>query len=63
VYGEEIKVFVVLRQGEQCSEAEIIEHCRQHLPSFKTPGKVQFTNSLPRNILGKILRADLRKMG
>jgi long-chain acyl-CoA synthetase len=63
VYGEEIKVFVVLRQGEQCSEVEIIEHCRQHLPSFKTPGKVQFTNTLPRNILGKILRADLRKMG
>jgi long-chain acyl-CoA synthetase len=61
VYGEEIKVFVVLRQGEQCSEAEIIAHCRQHLPSFKTPGKVQFTDSLPKNILGKILRAELRK--
>ncbi|MFA7246803.1 MAG: hypothetical protein WC169_06525, partial [Dehalococcoidia bacterium] len=62
VYGEEIKAFVVIREGEQCSEDEIIEHCKKHLPSFKTPGKVQFINALPKNILGKLLRADLRKM-
>jgi long-chain acyl-CoA synthetase len=63
VYGEQIKVFVVLREGRQCSEAEIVEHCKKYLPSFKTPGSVQFIHALPKNILGKILRADLRKLG
>jgi acyl-coenzyme A synthetase/AMP-(fatty) acid ligase len=53
----------VLREGRQCSEAEIVEHCKKYLPSFKTPGSVQFIHALPKNILGKILRADLRKLG
>jgi acyl-CoA synthetase (AMP-forming)/AMP-acid ligase II len=62
VYGEEIKVFVVLKQGQSCTEAEIIEFCKQHLPTFKQPKKVQFIEALPKNMLGKILRVDLRKL-
>jgi long-chain acyl-CoA synthetase len=62
VYGEEIKVFVVLKKGEQCTEAEIIEYCKQQLPKFKTPKQVQFMEALPKNMLGKILRAELRKL-
>lgn len=63
VYGEEIKAFVVLKPGEQVNEEEIIAFCKQHLPSFKTPKKVQFIDSLPKNLLGKLLRAELRKLG
>ena len=63
VYGEEIKVFVVLKKGEQCTEAEIIEHCKPYLPKYKMPKQVQFLEALPKNMLGKILRAELRKMG
>ena len=63
VYGEEIKAFVVLKKGESCTEAEIIEFCKQHLPTFKQPKKVQFVESLPKNMLGKLLRVDLRKQG
>lgn len=62
VYGEEIKAFVVLKYPEKCSEAEIIEFCQQKLPKFKTPKKVQFVETLPRNLLGKLLRAELRNM-
>lgn len=62
VYGEEIKAFVVLKPGETCTEEEIIEFCKQHLPSFKQPKKVQFIEALPKNMLGKILRVDLRKL-
>lgn len=62
VYGEEIKVFVVLKQGQSCTETEIIEFCKQHLPTFKQPKKVQFIEALPKNMLGKILRVDLRKL-
>jgi long-chain acyl-CoA synthetase len=63
VYGEEIKAFVVLKPGEQCTEIEIIEHCKKALPTFKTPKHVQFVQALPKNLLGKTLRAELRKLG
>lgn len=61
VYGEEIKAFVVLNKDAACSEADIIEFCKKHLPKFKTPKQVQFIAALPKNLLGKILRAELRK--
>jgi long-chain acyl-CoA synthetase len=62
VYGEEIKAFVVLKPGEQASETEIIAFCKECLPTFKTPKQVQFVESLPKNLLGKVLRAELRNL-
>ena len=63
VYGEEIKAFVVIKPGKRVSEEELIAFCKDRLPTFKSPKKVQFMKSLPRNILGKVLRAELRKLG
>jgi long-chain acyl-CoA synthetase len=62
-YGEEIKAFVVLKPGEKATEQEIIAFCKERLPSFKTPKEVQFIDALPKNLLGKLLRAELRKLG
>jgi long-chain acyl-CoA synthetase len=62
-YGEEIKAFVVIRRDKCVNEEELIAFCKDCLPTFKLPKKVQFTESLPRNILGKVLRAELRKLG
>ncbi len=62
-YGEEIKAFVVLKPGAEVSEKEIITFCKERLPSFKTPKEVQFIDALPKNLLGKLLRAELRKLG
>ena len=53
---------MVLKPGEKCSEQDIMEHCGKSLPSFKTPRQVQFIDALPKNILGKMLRAELRKL-
>jgi long-chain acyl-CoA synthetase len=63
VYGEEIKAFVVLKPQEQATEEEMIAFCKECLPTFKTPKTVQFIDALPKNLLGKILRAELRKLG
>ena len=63
VYGEEIKAFVALKAGKQASEEEIIAFCKERLPTFKTPKTVQFIEALPKNLLGKVLRAELRKLG
>jgi long-chain acyl-CoA synthetase len=62
-YGEEIKAFVVLKPSEKATEEELITFCKGHLPTFKTPKKIQFMESLPKNLLGKLLRAELRKLG
>jgi len=63
VYGEDIKAFVVLKQGEQATAEEIIEHCRARLKTFKTPKELQFMESLPKNLVGKVERKELRKLG
>ena len=63
VYGEEIKAFVVLKAQENATEQEIIAFCKESLPTFKTPKTVQFVEALPKNLLGKLLRAELRKLG
>ena len=62
-YGEEIKAFVVIRPDKCVNEEELIEFCKDCLPTFKLPKKMQFTESLPKNLLGKLLRAELRKLG
>lgn len=61
VYGEDIKAFVVLLPGRSTTEEEIIEHCRASLKSFKSPKQVVFMESLPKSLVGKILRKELRK--
>jgi long-chain acyl-CoA synthetase len=63
VYGEEIKAFVVIKPGKQVNEEELIAFCKDRLPTFKLPKRVQFTKSLPKNLLGKVLRAELRTLG
>jgi long-chain acyl-CoA synthetase len=62
VYGEEIKAFVVMKPDKHINEEELITFCKDRLPTFKLPKKVQFMKSLPRNILGKVLRAELRRL-
>jgi long-chain acyl-CoA synthetase len=62
VYGEEIKAFVVLLPGKSATKEEIIEHCRTKLKSFKSPKQVVFLDALPKSLVGKILRKELRKM-
>jgi long-chain acyl-CoA synthetase len=58
--GERVKVFVALKPGEQATAEEIIAHCRQHLAPFKVPKFVEFRESLPKTIMGKPLRRELR---
>jgi long-chain acyl-CoA synthetase len=59
VYGEEIKAFVVLRQGASVSGPEIMEYAKGFLAAYKRPRSVEFLDRLPRNVLGKVLKKDL----
>lgn len=57
--GETVKAFVVLKEGEQASEQEIMDYCRQKLAAYKIPRIVEFRPELPKTNVGKILRRVL----
>ena len=57
--GEAVKLFVVLRE-QSVDPTEIIRHCRAGLTSYKVPKEVVFVEDLPKSIIGKILRRELR---
>jgi long-chain acyl-CoA synthetase len=62
VYGEEVKAFVVLKTAGVADEAELIDFCKRHLPTYKRPKSIQLMDSLPRSAIGKILRRELRNI-
>ncbi|RGP41743.1 putative 4-coumarate--CoA ligase [Altererythrobacter insulae] len=59
-WGEEVKACVVVKEGEDLTEADVIAHSREHIAGYKCPKSVDFIEALPRNPSGKILRKDLR---
>ena len=59
-WGEAVLAVVVLRPGMSADQADIIEHCKNHIASFKKPKAVAFVESLPKSSYGKILKRELR---
>lgn len=62
VYGENIKAFVALKPGQTVSADEILAHCRTKLASFLIPKEIVFLAALPKNLVGKILKKELRSL-
>lgn len=60
-WGEEVKAIVIIRDGEQISEQEILDHCKEQLAGYKRPRSVDFIDDYPRTATGKILKRILRK--
>lgn len=59
--GEAIKAVVVLKPGHSATAEEIMAFCAERLPGFKRPRSVDFTNDLPKNPNGKIVRRLVRE--
>jgi long-chain acyl-CoA synthetase len=59
--GEAVKAFVQLKPGVQATEDEILEFCKSKLAGYKRPREVEFRDSLPTSIIGKVLRRVLRE--
>jgi len=59
--GEVVKAVVVLKKGHQATADEILEHCQRDLASFKVPRVVEFTEALPKSLIGKVLRREIRE--
>ena len=61
VMGEEVKVYVVLKEGIEVSTEELLHYSQSQLAKHKWPKFIERVESLPRNPMGKILRKELRK--
>ncbi len=60
-WGEAVKAIVVLREGEEASEEEIIHFCKTGMAHFKAPKSVDFVPELPKTGSGKIAKSVLRE--
>ncbi len=61
-FGESVKAYVILNQGANLKEDEVVAYCKDLLASFKKPKFVEFLEALPKNTMGKIIKEELRKM-
>ena len=60
--GETVKVFVVTKPGQTMTAEEVIDFCKEKLAGYKVPKLVEFIAALPKSVVGKILRRELRDM-
>lgn len=59
--GEKIKAFIQLRPGVQATEEEILDFCKERMTGYKRPRSVEFRESLPTSVVGKVLRRVLKE--
>jgi fatty-acyl-CoA synthase len=57
---EAVTAVIVVKAGQSLTEAEVLAHCNAHMATFKCPKRVVFTESLPKNPSGKLLKRELR---
>ncbi len=60
-WGERPKAFVVLKEGAEVGEAEIIGHVKTKIARFKAPDQVSVVAALPKTSTGKIQKYVLRE--
>ncbi|MPQ96854.1 AMP-binding protein [Modestobacter sp. I12A-02628] len=60
-WGERVTALVVLAEGEQATEAELIAHCKARMAGYKAPKRVEFRDGIPRTATGKIQKFKLRE--
>ena len=60
-WGERVTAVVVLNRGESVSGADLIAFCRERLAPYKSPKSVVIIAELPRNAMGKVQKAELRR--
>jgi fatty-acyl-CoA synthase len=52
---------VKLKAGAKATTEEIRQFCKQHLAHYKTPRYIQFVESFPQTVTGKIQKFKIRE--
>ena len=60
-YGEEIMACIILKKGEEMTEAEMKKYIADHMARHKVPRYIEFVSSFPMNAAGKILKYKMRE--
>jgi long-chain acyl-CoA synthetase len=61
IQGEAVTAWVVLRGGESVTADDLRIYCRKKLANYKVPKQIHFRESLPKTMVGKVLRRELVK--
>lgn len=59
-WSEIVRAWVTLGPGATVTAEELAAHCGQRLATYKVPAEFRFTDALPVNASGKILKRELR---
>jgi long-chain acyl-CoA synthetase len=60
-WGEAVHAIVVVQDGHDVSEEELIEHCREWIAGYKVPKSIELRSEpLPLSGAMKVLKRDLR---
>ena len=57
---EAVKAWVVVRPGENITPEQLQDFCREKLTAYKVPKFIEFRETLPKTLVGKILRRVLQ---
>ncbi len=58
--GESVKAFVVTKAGVRLEVSELMDYCREHLAKYEVPREIEFREALPKTLVGKVLKRELR---
>jgi long-chain acyl-CoA synthetase len=62
--GERVKAYVILKEGQTLTAEELIAWCKdpeQGLTGYRAPKEIEFRDSLPETLVGKVLRRALQE--
>ena len=60
-YGEEIMACIVPHTEGDLSEDEVVKFCKENMASYKIPRYVKFLDYIPKNIIGKVTKKELKQ--
>ncbi len=59
--GEAVKAYIVLKEGLTATRDEIVTFARENLTGYRVPKLIEFRDSLPETMIGKVLRRVLQQ--
>jgi long-chain acyl-CoA synthetase len=59
--GERVVAMVLVRPGSVLDEAGVVDWCRERLAAYKVPREIVPVDDLPKSMLGKVLRKQVRE--
>jgi long-chain acyl-CoA synthetase len=62
LYGEEVAAFIVLKDGVNTTEEELMTHCKSELADYKCPKSIRFVDDIPKGPTGKLLKRELSRI-